>query len=413
METKIIQINYLPHKYQSEIHKNRHRFKVVVWHRQAGKTTLAVNELIKQAIINRGNYFYIAPTYRQAKMIAWDILKNYLPEELTLKKNESELLAELFNGSKIYLKGADNADSLRGITLRGVVIDEYAFLDPKVWHEIIFPTLARTNGWAIFIGTPRGKGHFYEIFKMGERPEPNDWKSWSLSADESGLLPAYAVEQARKELPNRVFSQEYGVEFKDDAGVVFSNIKFCVKGTFQFPDPSRQYVMGVDLAQSEDYTVILVLDPLLSHVVSFERVNQKDWNLIKAKIEATARRYNNCLIRLDAANIGSPILEDLQRQGLNVEGVNMHSAQLKRNLIDNLILIFDQQRVSFPPIPELINELETYSFEITSSGNIRYQAPKGFHDDCVVALALACWQLEPMENVGKSEVWLPIRQDYT
>lgn len=411
MKTEIIEINYKPHEYQFAVHKDNHRFKTVVWHRQAGKTTLALNELIKRATIKPGSYFYIAPTYRQAKMIAWDKVKEFLPDKLITKKNESELMIELFNGSKIYLKGSDNPDSLRGVTLEGVVLDEYQSSDSKTWFEIIYPTLSRTNGWAIFIGTPRGKGHFYELYRMGMRPEPNDWKSWILSAEQSGLLPKEAVEQAKKTMPLRVYDQEYNVQFKDDAGVVFDGVKFCVKGSFLMPDPTHHYVMGVDLAKSEDFTVITVIDKQLLHVVYFERVNQKDWNLIKAKIEATARRYNNCEIRVDVSGAGSPILEDLMRQGLNIEGF-VYTNTSKRQLIENLMILIQQQQITFPPIEELINELEIFTFDITPSGNVQYQAPKGFHDDCVNSLALAVWQIDPRTNFQKTQVWQPLRMNY-
>lgn len=407
----VVTIPYTPNKFQAEIHNDKHRYKIICWHRQAGKSTLAINEIIKRAFSIKGTYFYIAPTYRQAKMIAWDMIQNYLPAKLIAKKNENELSILLINGSKISLKGADSPDSLRGVSLNGVIMDEYATMNTNVWNEIIQPTLTRTDGWAIFIGTPRGKGHFYEMFKMGTRAEPNNWRSWQLSAHKSGILPQEELDEIKRNLPERLYQQEYMAEFQDDGGVVFNGVKFCVKGHLSYPDPSHEYVMGVDLGKADDFTVMTVIDKNMSHVVAFERINQRDWNLIKAKIEACARRYNTCLTRIDASGMESPIIEDLRRQGIEVDGF-VYTASSKKQLIENLILLVDQQKISFPPIQELVDEMELFSFDISASGNIKYGAPHGFHDDCVNSLALACWDYEPSEQ-GKSGIYLPSSNLYT
>jgi len=211
METKTLQIQYLPHIYQSEIHKDTSRFRVVVFPRQTGKTTLAVNELIKKAFLSEGLYFYLAPTYRQAEMIAWRKFKELLPKELVEKINESKLEIKLRNGSIIALKGADNEDSLRGVTLSGIVIDEYAQINKSVWDEIILPELAVKKAWALFIGTPKGKNHFYEVFKRGDSDLHPDYKSFHIDIytflkKVKGLVDKETIDEARKTISQQILS---------------------------------------------------------------------------------------------------------------------------------------------------------------------------------------------------------------
>lgn len=402
MIPKVIEIPYLPHQFQKVIHEDSTRYKVIVWHRQAGKTTLAINEMIRQAAVKPGKYFYIAPTYRQAKEIAWEMLKFYCPKVIVDKINENELAVWLINGSKISLKSAKEWETLRGVTLQGVIFDEFQNIEPAVWQEAIYPTMSKTDGWAIFIGTPRGKGYFFELFCQ----KSEDWKSWKLSAYESGLLSKEVLENARRELPDRVFRQEFGADFQDDAGSVFTGVKFCVKGGMMLPESGHAYQMGVDLGKSEDFTVITVLDLNLNHVVWWERINERDWAFIRARIEAVSRRFNNCLARIDVSGAGSPLVEDLIRQGVNVEAF-IYTEDSKKQLVENLIILIQDQRISFPPIEVLVNELEIFTFEITSGGRVKYNAPKGFHDDAVHSLGLACWQIEPIPQNTHSDIYLP------
>ena len=139
---------------------------ILVLHRRAGKTVAIVNQLQKDALITpESKYAYICPTYKQAKAVAWDIFKKYSEDIPNIKYNENELTVIYPNGSKIVLLGSDNVHSLRGIGLWGVAMDEYAQQPSNLWTEVILPTLADHDGYAIFLGTPMGKGEFYRIYK--------------------------------------------------------------------------------------------------------------------------------------------------------------------------------------------------------------------------------------------------------
>lgn len=209
----IVEIPYKPRQWQKEVHSATCRFKVIVAHRRSGKTTMCINELIKQALTNPGTrFFYIAPTYRQAKVIAWEELKRFAPMPYVNKLNETELLVRFFNGSVIELKGADNPDSLRGVGLNGVVFDEYSQQPSNIYTEIIRPALADKEGWAIWIGTPKGKNIFYEVFE--EANNKDNWQRWLLKASETNIISPTELASARADMDENEYNQEFECSFE-------------------------------------------------------------------------------------------------------------------------------------------------------------------------------------------------------
>jgi hypothetical protein len=177
-------------------------------HRRAGKTVAAVNHLIRASLLNpKTKYAYIAPTYKQAKNIAWDNVKEYARVVPGVNFNESELRCDFPNGSRITLYGADNPDSLRGITLWGVIFDEYSQQPSNIWTEIISPTLSSTGGWAIWIGTPKGKNAFYRLYE--DNLNTPDWYAVLLKASESSILPESELAIQRANMSEDEYLQEY------------------------------------------------------------------------------------------------------------------------------------------------------------------------------------------------------------
>lgn len=187
-------------------------------HRRAGKTVACVNDLIRRAIADgkeNARYAYLAPFYSQAKAVAWDYVLRFAAP-IIAKTWASELQVELINGARIRLYGADNPDALRGIYLDGVVLDEYADMRPRVWGEIIRPLLADRKGWATFIGTPKGKNEFWQVFTAAERAP--DWFALSLKASMSGLLDPQELADARRGMTEDQFAQEFECSF--DAAIL-------------------------------------------------------------------------------------------------------------------------------------------------------------------------------------------------
>jgi hypothetical protein len=207
---------YVPrHPEFIRFHNRTERWACLVAHRRAGKTVACVAELVFAALLTSkkdGRYAYVAPQYNQAKDIAWLYIRNLTCDIPGMLYNETELRADFPNGSRIRLYGADNPDRLRGIFLDGVICDEYADMRPRVWGEIIRPLLADREGWAVFIGTPKGHNAFYDIYKTSKVSE--SWYSASIKASESRLLPASELIDAAKGMSEDQYEQEFECSFE-------------------------------------------------------------------------------------------------------------------------------------------------------------------------------------------------------
>lgn len=206
---------------QTRIAQSNKRFRVVVAGRRFGKTHLAIRELCYHARIPDQECWYIAPTYRQSKQIVWRKLKNRLTDLKWVRKiNEAELTIFLKNNSTISLKGADNADSLRGVGLDFMVMDEFADIDPEAWYEVLRPTLADRQGKSLFIGTPKGIGNWaHDLFNMSQ--DNPDWASFQYTTIDGGNVKPEEIEAARRDLDERTFRQEFMATFETYAGRIY------------------------------------------------------------------------------------------------------------------------------------------------------------------------------------------------
>lgn len=199
---------------QQRIAQSPHRFRVAICGRRFGKTHLAIRELCRHAAPPGREVWFVAPTYRQAKQIVWRKLKYRLQDlRWVTRANESDLSIDLVNGSRISLKGADNPDSLRGVGLDFLVMDEFADISPEAFYEVLRPTLADRGGRALFIGTPRGQGNWsYDLYQRCLE-DPDTWASFQYTTLEGGQVPEQELEQARQLLDARTFQQEFEATF--------------------------------------------------------------------------------------------------------------------------------------------------------------------------------------------------------
>jgi hypothetical protein len=206
---------------QSEIYLCPSRFISVVAGRRFGKTFLSTGKILEQAIKGRDrNVWYVAPTYGAAKEIAWDMLITTIPPEYIYKTNETSLTLKLINGSVIALKGAEKPNNLRGRSLDYVVLDEFADMRPEAWSEVLRPSLSDRQGGALFIGTPKGRNHFYDIWAKGIDGD-NDWSSFQYTTLQGGNVPEEEVAAARNDLDERTFQQEYEAAFVNYSGIIY------------------------------------------------------------------------------------------------------------------------------------------------------------------------------------------------
>ena len=211
--TRII-IPYKPRDAFRSLHARTQRWAVVVAHRRAGKTVACINELIKRALQfkgGNGRFAYVAPFYRQAKSVAWDYLKRFSEVIPSVSISEAELRIDYPNGSRVQLFGADNADALRGLFFDGLIADEYGDWKPSVWRYVIRPALADRKGWAIIIGTPKGRNQFFDAYqRAGNDP---DWLRLTIKSSESGILHESELAALRHELTEDAFRQEMECDF--------------------------------------------------------------------------------------------------------------------------------------------------------------------------------------------------------
>lgn len=215
MASRQIGLVYEPRTQFLPFHRRTKRWGCLVCHRRAGKTVAAINDLVIGALEckhARPQFAYVAPFRNQAKLVAWEYLKFYAQPFLADKPNESELSVRLIGDRKVMLFGADNADALRGIYLDGVIPDEFGDFRPSVWGNVIRPALSDRKGWAVFMGTPKGRNEFWQTRERA-RLSPAEWFLLELRASESGILDAEELDAARRQLTSDQFAQEYECDF--------------------------------------------------------------------------------------------------------------------------------------------------------------------------------------------------------
>jgi len=207
-------------KWQTEVWDDTHRFKVICAGRRSGKSVLSQLIVINWAQSQTGNYYIVSPTYRQAKSIHWNEIRKLIPKGIIEKTNETELSITLKNGSVIELKGAENPDALRGIKLKGLVIDEIASIRnwDWLWSEVLRPTLTDYTAPAIFISTPKGYNHFWDLYNSGQE-SGGDYKSWRFTSYDNPYIPKEEIDNAKKELTEDTFEQEYMADFRKHTGL--------------------------------------------------------------------------------------------------------------------------------------------------------------------------------------------------
>lgn len=259
---------------RKEIINDPHRFKVIVAGRRWGKTHLAIMWLLSPEVTANETRWYIAPTYRQGKMIAWPVLRQLFRHHTEAKINESELSVTLTNGATISIKGADNEDSLRGAGISKVILDEYAYFKPHVWEEIILPMLATSKGQAMFIGTPSGYNAMYDLYMKGQS-DP-DWKSWQFKTVEGGFVDDDEVRRIKSNMDGRLYRQEMEGSFEttgNRAAYNFDREIHVKKAT----DVSSKQWWGAD--QNVDYmTAVLACEYTDGTIHYIDEIRQSNSN---------------------------------------------------------------------------------------------------------------------------------------
>jgi hypothetical protein len=293
------------------------------------------------------------------------------------------------SGGSITIRSTHAPDLLRGEGLDYVVLDEAAYMEARIWQDIVRPMLVDQQGGAIFLSTPRGRNWFWEVYQLGMDPTQHDWIAFHFPTAANPLIARDELETIRRSTPERVFREEYLAEFIDDAGQVFRDlIPQVPAGAIQAPRSGHRYVLGVDWGREQDYTAVIVLDVEGQQVVALDRFRDLKWSFQQERIAQLARHWGNAVIWAESNSMGTANIEALQQLDVTVYSFAT-TAHSKPPLIENLALAIERGDLRLLDDPVLLNELASYSIQRLPGGGFRYSAPAGMHDDTVMALAIA------------------------
>ena len=409
MPQRIITIphQFNPRAYQLQFLQATQRFKIGVWNRRAGKSKTALNQQISRTQITKGIYYYVLPTYKQAKQTIWDaLITEHIPTEIIDKRNDSELAIYYKNGSIQRYVGSDDYDKHRGVNAIDVVFDEYSEQAREVWEVIFQPVLRENGGTATFIFTPKGKNHAWELIqKVKDNPE---WYISVLGNKDTNTFSEKEIIEIKSSTTQAFYQQEYEVSFIDNAGQYFRRIRDNIykNDNPQFADLIMEgdFQIGVDLAKYNDWTVITPFNLNNFKVYPQDRFNQIDWNLQRARIQVAYGKFTgNVNVCIDATGVGDPIVEELKKDvSIPEQPFNYafkFTAQSRGDLLKHLAILLEQDKIKIPDDEGLISELESFRYEMSEGGTLKVRVPDGLHDDRVMSLALAVYgQGERVEN---------------
>ena len=419
------ELNFTLHPAQQQIFQSDKRFKVVGAGRRFGKSYLARVNLIVEALKSKNEFgydlsdkacYYIAPTFNQAKDIMWQSLKQ-MAAPITKKIRENECILTLSNDRQIHLKGSDRPESLRGVGLSYVVMDEYAFMKEEVWTAIIRPTLADVRGSALFIGTPNGKNHFYDLFLTAEKDE-DDWDAWTFKSLDNPFLDPKEVVLATKDMPLELVKQEFEANFSSFGGTVFKEDMFVVEDR---PSHGSDIYMTVDPAGYEDVKGIAQgkTKRLDETAISVVEVNEDGWHVFDiitgrwnvretaVRILRTAQKYKPRMVGIERGalkNALMPYLTDNMKR-LNVFPYITELTHGNQKKYDRIVWALqgrmEQGRLSFQE-GEYLNKLFEQLLDFPNPLS---------HDDMIDSLAyidqIAQVRYDIGEDIGQSS-WEPM-----
>ena len=361
---------------QTEIFTSSARFRTVVAGRRFGKTFLSTIEILRAAIGGKNrNVWYIAPTYGSAKEIAWNMLIHTIPEEYIYKTNETALTIKLINNSTIALKGAEKPNNLRGRALDFVVLDEFADMKPEAWNEVLRPSLSdrhteESPTRALFIGTPKGRNHFYDLWADGLTGKDN-WESYQYTTIDGGNVPSEEIEQAKMDLDERTFNQEYCAEFVTYSGLIYYAFSRELS-VVNIDDNDGTLHIGMDFNLDPMSAVICLRHG--QDLLAIDEIVMYGSNTDEMVAEIKDRYPNrHCIIYPDPASRqrktsagGRTDLSILQNAGFSVKAKKAHPLVRDRiNAVNSRLLSGDGERHLFvsPKCKQTIKSLERQTYK--------------------------------------------------
>jgi len=396
---------YKPHPKQREIHEALEtdiKYCIVSIGRQFGKTLFAENQAVKWGLENKNwKIGWISPTYKQAKKVFKEIAKALADCIYVIGVNRGDLVIEFNNGSVIQFYSAEAYDSIRGETFDALICDEFAFFRPEAWNEVLKATVLVRGKKVLILSTPKGKNQFYNLFNLAEHN--SNYISFRGSSYDNPFIDPEEIREAERNLPDHVFKQEYLAEFLDNGSSVFRNIKECVKSS----NNTSSLYAGIDLGRSDDYTVLTIVDNNNVEVYS-ERWRHMEWSSIINNIVEQLNKFRpNTLVESNGAQ--DAIFEQIRNKvAYNKNSIQpfVTTSKSKQNIVEDLIVKFENKDIGIIGYDWQINELEVFTYEYNlKTRAIKYSAPIGLHDDYVMSRAITNHALKTMKASGKYFVY--------
>jgi phage FluMu gp28-like protein len=371
--------------------------------RQAGKSFTAQNLLLKWILEDNGSIgMWVSPVYSQAKKVFQELTTTIGDTGLTKSVNKSELTITFINGSVLYFRSGEREDTLRGYTLDYLVVDEAAYIKNEVWTTVLRPTVLVRGKKVLFISTPKGKNWFYEIAMRGMSDDYPSYKTFHATSFDTPFITQEELEEAKLSLPDSIYRQEILAEFIDDGGEVFAGLTLtAVMTSYTNKDDKERYYAGLDFGRQNDYTVLTILNSK-GEMVDFYRERQKSWDVIISEVLVLLRKWKPVLYA-EVNSIGDVLFENLKKQYPSIQPF-VTSNDSKQNLIEDLIMGMNEGKIKLPTKElnaDLYKELSVFTYEYSPrTRKVKYGSPSGFHDDCVISLALSYHSFKKKASYG-------------
>ena len=393
-----------PHEKQAEIVEacldESIFFVVAIIGRQFGKTTIAENLAIYWSLNQSDQVVYwVSPTDSQAQKVYKEIVNSIIEsgciKSKKMPKGDTEIV--FTNGSKILFRSAASEDSLRGQSVDYMIMDEAAFIKKDTVETILLPMLNVRGKKCLFISTPKGKNFLYEYFLNGQKLDK--WKSLRYSTYDSPFANEELINMFRETLAPKLFQQEVEAEFVDSSSI-FNNISdvMCLEPINE-PQPDERYFAGIDIGFINDASVLSIVNKD-GNLVKYYRWDNIEAPELMNEIVEINKKWKFIKVLIESNNQGLTIYQDLRRRMSNIEEFSTNS-KTKPEIINRLIHLFNTQEIKLVIDDYLRIELEAFIFKQNNNGNIKFMAESGFHDDCVMSLAIARWCYEN-KNYGKN-----------
>lgn len=396
------------------------RHVIVPKGRRFGLTTGAKNNLIEKAIkkqfetalwgdvVNSNIEKYIqrlfVPTLQQLPSYMWKWVKN--PHTIYIRD------------SYIDFRSAERPESWEGFKYDEIFLNEAGIIlkNKYLWENAVKPMMwDNPRSHAILGGTPKvGSIVFKQLYELGLNKDKPEYASFKFSSFDNPYVDPAVIRADMEQMTEAAIRQEIYGDFVDDDGVVFRGItKVAILDPNAIPpiNPTHMYVIGADVAKLVDYTVLVVYDRTDNRQAFQMRFNKLEWPVIRQRIVELSRKYNNALVYLDSTGVGEPLFDDLARLAIPVEPIHLTN-ELKKQIIEKLSTFIELYHIQMLKLDETINEFTIFTYDRSEVTNrIIYNAPVGFHDDIVIAHALAIWGLQPLHHRVPIEEMSIIQQD--